>query len=241
MGWGFGSGEFSPRKVWSMQFLSLFLCPSSTFSSLKEYRLILCRWTPTRKVAVCALLADAVPYVLLNLWFARLISKKFFFNVKYSSKKHVTVENFGTSNSPRTLWILLLIHTEIACNGTIQTKTIKQMIGICIISLFVVVVVEPMVFFFRAGRLILSIKVLIMLLFAFGACNLSVELIDWKRCRYLKIVKSERLEISQPALNPNSTGIHHKITVRRKGKKFHTWVGRPSRFFWYILLWILWF
>ncbi|KAE9461810.1 hypothetical protein C3L33_06273, partial [Rhododendron williamsianum] len=42
--------------------------------------------------------------------------------------------------------------------------------------------------------------------------------------RYLKIVKSERLEISQPALNPNSTGIHHKITVRRKGKKFHTFL-----------------
>ncbi|XP_058196716.1 uncharacterized protein LOC131312769 isoform X3 [Rhododendron vialii] len=40
--------------------------------------------------------------------------------------------------------------------------------------------------------------------------------------RYLKIVKSERLEISQPALDPNSTGIHHKITVRKKGKKFHT-------------------
>lgn len=48
------------------------------------------------------------------------------------------------------------------------------MIDICILSLFVVV--EPM--FFRAGRLILSIKVLIMLLFAFGACNLSMELID---------------------------------------------------------------
>ncbi|KAF7121478.1 hypothetical protein RHSIM_Rhsim13G0175300 [Rhododendron simsii] len=40
--------------------------------------------------------------------------------------------------------------------------------------------------------------------------------------RYLKIVKSERLEISQPALDQNSTGIHHKITVRKKGKKFHT-------------------
>ncbi|KAG5516828.1 hypothetical protein RHGRI_037533 [Rhododendron griersonianum] len=40
--------------------------------------------------------------------------------------------------------------------------------------------------------------------------------------RYLKIVKSERLEISQPALDPNSTGIHHKITVRKRGKKFHT-------------------
>ncbi|XAR59127.1 hypothetical protein NMG60_11014785 [Bertholletia excelsa] len=39
--------------------------------------------------------------------------------------------------------------------------------------------------------------------------------------RYLKIVKSEGLEISQPALDPNSTGIHHRITVRVRTKKFH--------------------
>jgi hypothetical protein len=39
--------------------------------------------------------------------------------------------------------------------------------------------------------------------------------------RYLEIVKSEGLEISQPALDPNSTGIHHRITVRSKTHKFH--------------------
>jgi hypothetical protein len=40
-------------------------------------------------------------------------------------------------------------------------------------------------------------------------------------CRYLKIVKSVGLEISQPALDHNSTEIHHKITLRSKTKKFH--------------------
>lgn len=39
--------------------------------------------------------------------------------------------------------------------------------------------------------------------------------------RYLKIVKVEGLEISQPALDRNSTEIHHKITLRSKTKKFH--------------------
>ncbi|XP_059623178.1 uncharacterized protein LOC132266341 [Cornus florida] len=39
--------------------------------------------------------------------------------------------------------------------------------------------------------------------------------------RYLNIVKSEGLEISQPALDPNSTGIHHRITIRRRTDKFH--------------------
>ncbi|KAM7506118.1 hypothetical protein LguiB_005022 [Lonicera macranthoides] len=39
--------------------------------------------------------------------------------------------------------------------------------------------------------------------------------------RYLQIVKSEGLEISQPALDPNSTGIHHRITMRIRTNKFH--------------------
>ncbi|KAD4982366.1 hypothetical protein E3N88_19037 [Mikania micrantha] len=39
--------------------------------------------------------------------------------------------------------------------------------------------------------------------------------------RYLDIVKTEGLEISQPALDPNSTGIHHRITVRKKANKLH--------------------
>lgn len=42
-------------------------------------------------------------------------------------------------------------------------------------------------------------------------------------CRYVKIVKEEGLEISQPALDPNSTEIHHRITIRARNKKFHRW------------------
>ncbi|KAL5054320.1 hypothetical protein RYX36_035002 [Vicia faba] len=39
--------------------------------------------------------------------------------------------------------------------------------------------------------------------------------------RYVKIVKEEGLEISQPALHPNSTEIHHRLTVRARTKKVH--------------------
>ncbi|KAF8409336.1 hypothetical protein HHK36_005411 [Tetracentron sinense] len=39
--------------------------------------------------------------------------------------------------------------------------------------------------------------------------------------RYLKIMKSEGLEISQPALDPNSSEIHHRITIRKRKKKVH--------------------
>lgn len=39
--------------------------------------------------------------------------------------------------------------------------------------------------------------------------------------RYLEIVKEEGLEISQPALDPNSTEIHHRITIRSRTKKVH--------------------
>ncbi|KAG8365492.1 hypothetical protein BUALT_Bualt18G0110400 [Buddleja alternifolia] len=39
--------------------------------------------------------------------------------------------------------------------------------------------------------------------------------------RYLEIVKSAGLEISQPALDPNSTGIHHRITIRNRMNIFH--------------------
>ncbi|KZV57576.1 hypothetical protein F511_03036 [Dorcoceras hygrometricum] len=49
--------------------------------------------------------------------------------------------------------------------------------------------------------------------------------------RYLEIVKSIGLEISQPALDPNSTGIHHRITIRKRTKKFHRriYVNRDNR------------
>ncbi|KAJ6925765.1 hypothetical protein NC651_010252 [Populus alba x Populus x berolinensis] len=39
--------------------------------------------------------------------------------------------------------------------------------------------------------------------------------------KYLKIVRFEGLEISQPALDPNSTDIHHRITIRARMKKLH--------------------
>ncbi|KAJ4981681.1 hypothetical protein NE237_032518 [Protea cynaroides] len=39
--------------------------------------------------------------------------------------------------------------------------------------------------------------------------------------RYLKIMKKEGLEISQPALDPNSTDIHHRITIRKRTKIVH--------------------
>ncbi|KAJ8761579.1 hypothetical protein K2173_004355 [Erythroxylum novogranatense] len=49
--------------------------------------------------------------------------------------------------------------------------------------------------------------------------DLGVENFDPRR--YLQIVRSEGLEISQPALDPNSTDIHHRITIRARTKKFH--------------------
>lgn len=39
--------------------------------------------------------------------------------------------------------------------------------------------------------------------------------------RYLQIVFSEKLQISQPALDPKSAEIHHRITVRKSTKKVH--------------------
>ncbi|KAL1829738.1 hypothetical protein DCAR_0209105 [Daucus carota subsp. sativus] len=49
--------------------------------------------------------------------------------------------------------------------------------------------------------------------------DLGVENFDPRS--YLDIVKSEGFEISQPALDPNSTDIHHRITVRSKRNQFH--------------------
>jgi len=39
--------------------------------------------------------------------------------------------------------------------------------------------------------------------------------------RYLNIVKSEGLEISQPGLDSKLSEIHHRITVRKKSGSFH--------------------
>ncbi|KAF7840242.1 lysine ketoglutarate reductase trans-splicing-like protein [Senna tora] len=49
--------------------------------------------------------------------------------------------------------------------------------------------------------------------------DLGVE--HFSPARYLEIVKEEGLQISQPALDPNSTEIHHKLTVRAKKQKVH--------------------
>ncbi|CAA2933898.1 uncharacterized protein LOC111375862 isoform X2 [Olea europaea subsp. europaea] len=39
--------------------------------------------------------------------------------------------------------------------------------------------------------------------------------------RYLSIVRQEGLEISQPALDPRKSKVHHRITARMRGSKFH--------------------
>ncbi|KAH7692579.1 hypothetical protein IHE45_01G076000 [Dioscorea alata] len=39
--------------------------------------------------------------------------------------------------------------------------------------------------------------------------------------RYLKIVESERLDISQPALDPSLSEVHHRITIRRSKGNLH--------------------
>ncbi|OIV95721.1 hypothetical protein TanjilG_01515 [Lupinus angustifolius] len=49
--------------------------------------------------------------------------------------------------------------------------------------------------------------------------DLLVDNFDAKR--YLSIVKEEGLEISQPALDPGKSEVHHPLTVRQKGSKVH--------------------
>ncbi|OAP18521.1 hypothetical protein AXX17_AT1G54390 [Arabidopsis thaliana] len=49
--------------------------------------------------------------------------------------------------------------------------------------------------------------------------DLGVE--NFNPQKYLRIVKTAGLEISQPALHPNSTEVHHRITVRSRTKIFH--------------------
>uniref|UniRef100_A0A0D9X0E1 Uncharacterized protein n=1 Tax=Leersia perrieri TaxID=77586 RepID=A0A0D9X0E1_9ORYZ len=52
----------------------------------------------------------------------------------------------------------------------------------------------------------------------------DLEVDNFNPRRYLNIVKSEGLEISQPGLDPKLSEIHHRITVRKKGWSFHRWV-----------------
>ncbi|XP_058097752.1 uncharacterized protein LOC131242852 isoform X2 [Magnolia sinica] len=52
--------------------------------------------------------------------------------------------------------------------------------------------------------------------------DLGVE--NFHAGRYLRIMISEGLEISQPALDPRRSEIHHRITVRNRTGKVHRWV-----------------
>ncbi|XP_021762791.1 uncharacterized protein LOC110727537 isoform X2 [Chenopodium quinoa] len=47
-----------------------------------------------------------------------------------------------------------------------------------------------------------------------GVENFSVQ-------RYLYVIKKEGLEISQPALDPDKSEVHHKLTARQKGALVH--------------------
>ncbi|KAG8642043.1 uncharacterized protein LOC110628827 isoform X2 [Manihot esculenta] len=44
--------------------------------------------------------------------------------------------------------------------------------------------------------------------------------------RYLSIIKPEGLEISQPALDPNKSEVHHHLTKRRTGSRVHRRIDR---------------
>ncbi|THG04515.1 hypothetical protein TEA_010706 [Camellia sinensis var. sinensis] len=66
---------------------------------------------------------------------------------------------------------------------------------------------------------------------------------DFDPARYLSIVKDEGLEISQPALDPAKSEVHHQITARRRNSKVHSWVEMMAPVFsraawrcaWYML------
>ncbi|KAK4254481.1 hypothetical protein QN277_009859 [Acacia crassicarpa] len=49
--------------------------------------------------------------------------------------------------------------------------------------------------------------------------DIGVENFDPKK--YLSIIKEEGLEISQPALDPSKSEVHHPLTVHRRGSKVH--------------------
>jgi hypothetical protein len=44
--------------------------------------------------------------------------------------------------------------------------------------------------------------------------------------RYVSIIKSEGLEISQPALDPNKSEVHHQITAHGRRTKVHRYSSR---------------
>ncbi|CAO2818964.1 unnamed protein product [Amaranthus hypochondriacus] len=52
-----------------------------------------------------------------------------------------------------------------------------------------------------------------------GVGNFNVQ-------RYLSVIKKERLQISQPALDPEKSEVHHKLTARQKGALVHRRVNK---------------
>ncbi|XVE67507.1 hypothetical protein DITRI_Ditri08aG0166600 [Diplodiscus trichospermus] len=52
--------------------------------------------------------------------------------------------------------------------------------------------------------------------------DLGVDNFDPRQ--YLSIIEDEGLEISQPALDPSKSEVHHQITAHRRNSRFHSWV-----------------
>ncbi|XP_076956334.1 uncharacterized protein LOC143631448 [Bidens hawaiensis] len=49
----------------------------------------------------------------------------------------------------------------------------------------------------------------------------DLDITQFNPGRYISIVKEEELDISQPALDPAKSEIHHQITIRQKNSKVH--------------------
>jgi len=108
-----------------------------------------------------------------------------------------------------------------ACNNDIYSGGLRNVFSILILSPFTIM------FFF--GMKILEWRISTLkskIPFTTSLVNLP-EIKSWSAFskqslyRYLRIVKTAGLEISQPALHPNSTEVHHRITVRSRTKIFH--------------------
>ncbi|XP_062144369.1 uncharacterized protein LOC133851803 isoform X2 [Alnus glutinosa] len=56
--------------------------------------------------------------------------------------------------------------------------------------------------------------------------DLGVE--DFHPEQYVSIIKSEGLEISQPALDPNKSEVHHQITAQGRRTKVHRRIYKPG-------------
>lgn len=57
--------------------------------------------------------------------------------------------------------------------------------------------------------------------------DLGVE--NFNVLRYLNVIKREGLEISQPALDPDKSEVHHKLTERQKGALVHRKINKVLR------------